>query len=63
MFGMSVEGIRQWPLALIGTPDECIVELKRRAKEWDVTQFIFSGPLGQDVAGLRNLRENILAHV
>jgi probable F420-dependent oxidoreductase len=63
MFGMTVEGVRQSPLALIGTPEECVVELKRRAKEWDVTQFIFSGPIGQDEKGLRRLREDILAHV
>ncbi|MDO8432246.1 MAG: LLM class flavin-dependent oxidoreductase [Candidatus Binatus sp.] len=63
MFGMSVDAVRQSPLALIGTPDECVVELKRRAKEWDVTQFIFSGPIGQDEKGLRRLREDILAHV
>ncbi len=63
MFGMSVEGVLQSPLALIGTPEECIVELKRRAKEWDVTQFIFSGPIGQDEKGVRRLREEILAHV
>ena len=63
VFGMSIEAIRQSPLALIGTPGECIVELKRRAKEWDVTQFIFSGPIGQDEKGARRLREEILAHV
>ncbi len=63
MFGTTVDGIRQSPLALIGTPDECVVELKRRAKDWGVTQFIFSGGIGQDEKILRRLREDITAHV
>jgi hypothetical protein len=51
------------PIALIGTPDECIVELRRRVKDWGVTQFIFSGGTGDDEKRMRRLKEDILAHV
>jgi probable F420-dependent oxidoreductase len=40
--GVPAEVVPRSPLALIGTPDECIAELKRRAKEWEVEQVIFS---------------------
>ncbi|HEY6395172.1 MAG TPA: TIGR03621 family F420-dependent LLM class oxidoreductase [Candidatus Binataceae bacterium] len=62
-FGLSAESVLQSPLVLIGTPDECITELKRRAKEWSVSQFIFSSMMGLDENQLRRLREEVLAHV
>lgn len=43
MFGLTPEAMLRTPLALIGTPDECVAEIKRREREWDVTQVIFSG--------------------
>lgn len=43
MFALTPEAMLRTPLALIGTPDECIAELKRRERDWDVTQVIFSG--------------------
>ena len=61
MFGTTPEGLRQSPMALLGTPEECIKELKRRQKEWDVSQVIFSGALGE--SGLRRLAEEVMPHV
>ena len=48
------------PLALVGTAEECIMELRRRASDWGVTQFIFAG-VAEKVA--RKLWEQVLAHV
>jgi probable F420-dependent oxidoreductase len=61
MFGTTPEGLRQSPMALLGTPDECIKELKRRQREWDVSQVIFSGALGE--LGLKRLAEEVMPHV
>jgi probable F420-dependent oxidoreductase len=61
MFGTTVEGMLRAPMALIGTPEECARELRRRAREWDVSQVIFSGDLGERM--LRRLGEEIMPHV
>jgi probable F420-dependent oxidoreductase len=63
MLGQTPEGILASPMSLIGTPDECVVELKRRAKEWGVSQFIFSTFMGMDEKTIRRLREDVIAHV
>jgi probable F420-dependent oxidoreductase len=64
MFGTTPEALAQSSMSLIGTPEECVTELRRRAKEWDVGQFIFSGAMGShDEQSLRRLKEQILAHV
>jgi probable F420-dependent oxidoreductase len=63
MLGQTPEGILGSPMSLIGTPDECVVELKRRAKDWGVSQFIFSTFMGMDEKTIRRLREDVIAHV
>ncbi len=63
MFGVTPELMLQSPLSLIGTPEECVTELRRRARNWGVSQFIFSGGIGQDLAQLRMIREKIVAHI
>jgi hypothetical protein len=50
-------------MILIGTPEECIVELKRRAKDWGTSQVIFTGEVAQDEKLIRKLHEKVLAHV
>ncbi|MBV8139003.1 MAG: LLM class flavin-dependent oxidoreductase [Deltaproteobacteria bacterium] len=63
-FGMpGGEAMLHSPLSLIGTPDECIAELKRRAKSWGVSQFIFATAMGIDEAQTRRLYEQVLSHV
>jgi alkanesulfonate monooxygenase SsuD/methylene tetrahydromethanopterin reductase-like flavin-dependent oxidoreductase (luciferase family) len=63
-FGMpSGEAMLQSPMSLIGTPDECIAELKRRATSWGVSQFIFATAMGMDEAQARRLYEQVLSHV
>jgi len=43
MFGVTAEEIGHHPLFLIGTPDACVTELKRRIREWDLSEIVFSG--------------------
>lgn len=61
MFGTTVEGMLRAPLSLIGTPEQCVAELRRRQREWDVSQVLFSGNLGMQM--LRRLGEEIMPHV
>lgn len=60
MFSMPPEAVLRSPLSLIGTPGECIAEMKRRVKEWEVKQFVFSV---DDETTLRRLAEEIIPHV
>src|SRR5580704_3633070 len=41
MFQMSADEVLGSPMVLIGTPDDCVKELKRRVQKWGVTQFMF----------------------
>lgn len=49
MFNTTPEGMLQSPMALIGTPEECAAELRRRIRDWELSQVIFSFP-GEDTA-------------
>ena len=42
MFQTTPEGLLQSPMALVGTPDECAQELRRRRRDWSIDQFVFS---------------------
>ena len=42
MFGLDAAEVQKMPLALIGTPKQCIDELKRREREWGLTHYILS---------------------
>jgi probable F420-dependent oxidoreductase len=60
MLGLAPEAVRCAPLALIGTPEECVAELRRRAREWGVTEFVFPYT-GEDA--MRRLAEEVLTKV
>src|SRR5262249_46975529 len=57
---MAPEEVVRAPLTLVGTPDECIAELRRRADEWKIAETIFSAR-SRDV--VRRLAREILPHV
>ncbi len=63
MFGVSPEEVLHSPMTLIGTPEQCIAELKRRAREWEVSQCIFTGPIASNEGELRRFHEQVLKHV
>ena len=41
-FNLPPEVIGQTPLALIGTPEQCVAELRRRIDAWELSQITFS---------------------
>jgi hypothetical protein len=43
VFGLTADQVLRMPLALIGTPDEWVAELKRREREWGIKHLILSG--------------------
>lgn len=62
MFMQTPEQVLSSPMVLIGTPEDCIKELKRRERDWGVTQFFFSGD-GFDEKAMRRLKEEVIAHL
>ena len=58
LFNTTPEGMLRSPLALIGTPEQCVAELQRRQREWGVSQVIFSRAVST-----RRLAEEVLRHV
>lgn len=60
MFNTTPEGLLHSPMALVGTPEQCIAELKRRGREWELSQVIFSFA-GEDA--MRRLAQEVLPHV
>ena len=63
MFQMSPEDVLGSPMVLIGTPEDCVTELKRRVQKWGVTQFIFSAFGAIDEKMMRRMKEEVIAHV
>jgi probable F420-dependent oxidoreductase len=63
MFNLSPEILASSPIALIGTPEQCRKELKRRADSWGVSQFIFGTLLGIDDRQIRRLREEVISRI
>jgi len=43
MFGLTAEQVMRMPMALIGTPAQCVAELKRRERTWGTRHYIMSG--------------------
>jgi probable F420-dependent oxidoreductase len=60
MFGTTPELLLRSPMALIGTPEQCIAELRRRQREWELSQVTFSFA-GEEA--LRRLAQDVLPHV
>jgi probable F420-dependent oxidoreductase len=59
MLGTTAEGVARAPMALIGTPDEVIEEIRRRAREWEVKEMVI--PLQDEGLAARFAREVIPA--
>ena len=61
---LSADDVLQSPMMLIGTPDECVTELKRRVKEWGVSQLhVVVDPVADDAVQLRRFHDEVLAHM
>lgn len=61
MFGVPPSALLASPLFLVGTPDDCIAELKRRQKAWDLSEVVLSGTSAPDL--LERFGREILPHV
>jgi probable F420-dependent oxidoreductase len=59
-FQMPAEVVGQTPLALVGTPEQCVAELRRRATAWGVEQVVFSF---SDEGTMQRLGEEVLPKV
>src|SRR6185312_11678384 len=60
MLQLPPEETRKSPLFLIGTPEECVKELKRREREWELAETIFAAR-APDL--LKRLATEVLPHV
>lgn len=60
MFGIPPRETPRSPLFLVGTPEQCVEELNRRAAQWGVGQFIFAT---DGVQTMRQLANEVLRHV
>jgi len=63
MLGQSAEMVLESPMSLIGTPDECIAELKRRVESWGVTNFVLSAFTTIDEEILQAWKQKVFSHV
>jgi alkanesulfonate monooxygenase SsuD/methylene tetrahydromethanopterin reductase-like flavin-dependent oxidoreductase (luciferase family) len=43
MLGLDADQVRRMPMALIGTPDQCVAELRRRQRAWGTRHYVMSG--------------------
>jgi probable F420-dependent oxidoreductase len=59
-FRLPPEAVGQSPLALIGTPEQCVAELQRRIGAWDLDQVVFSF---SDEGTMKRLATEVLPHV
>jgi alkanesulfonate monooxygenase SsuD/methylene tetrahydromethanopterin reductase-like flavin-dependent oxidoreductase (luciferase family) len=60
MFGIPPREAQRSALFLIGTPQQCVQELNRRAAQWGVGQFIFAAGTPETT---RRLANEVLRHV
>jgi hypothetical protein len=43
VFGLDAAAVMRMPMALIGTPEQCVAELRRRERAWGTLHYIMSG--------------------
>jgi probable F420-dependent oxidoreductase len=59
--GVGLQQLLASPMALVGTPEGCGVELNRRAKEWGVSRFVFGGDI--DLNTIERLASEVIPRV
>lgn len=57
ILGVPPAAVPQAPLGLVGTAEELVTEIRRRQREWDISQLVFSV---QDAALLERLGREVL---
>lgn len=61
MFGVPPAALLASPLFLVGTPEDCVAELKRRRQAWDLSEVVLSGTTAPDL--LERFGREVLPHV
>jgi probable F420-dependent oxidoreductase len=61
MFGAPPEAILGSPLFLVGTPEDCVTELRRRQQEWDLSEVVLAGPTAADL--MERFGREVLPHI
>jgi probable F420-dependent oxidoreductase len=61
MFGVPPAAILGSPLFLIGTPEDCITELRRRQRDWGLSEVVLSGAGAPDL--VERFGREILPHI
>ncbi len=61
MFGVPPAAIQGSPLFLVGTPEDCVVELRRRRDEWGLSEVVLAGATAVDL--MDRFGREILPHV
>lgn len=61
MFGVPPAAIAGSPLFLVGTPDDCVTELRRRKEEWGLSEVVLGGANAPDL--LERFGREIVPHV
>lgn len=59
-FRLPAEIVGQTPLALIGTPEQCVTELRRRIAAWELDQVVFAF---SDEGTMKKLAKEVLPSV
>ena len=59
-FRQAPEVVAHTPLALVGTAEECVEELRRRIRTWEIDQFVFAF---SDESTMQLLAEKIFPHL
>jgi len=60
-FGMERSEARRMPLALAGTPQQCLEELRRREREWGIGHLVLNSSSGMDV--IERFAREVLPHL
>ena len=60
-FGLEPAIACKMPIALIGTPEQWVAELRRREKEWGLAHMVLSGSM--DRPSLERFAKEVLPHV
>ncbi len=60
-FGVDPREAARMPMALVGTPEQCIAELQRREREWGIEHLVIGGGAGAEAIG--RFASEILPHI
>jgi probable F420-dependent oxidoreductase len=63
MFNVAPDILAGSPTVFVGTPKQCVHELRRRVERWRVSQFVFGTVMGIDEKQIKRLRAEVIAKI